>query len=77
MRKIFNRISLHGGIKMILHCRNFTVDGYPLTMGHDRETQKRFFCVEISCLDDVQRFIPKNAENGKFWDKIKSIFWLK
>lgn len=62
---------------MILHCKEFTVDDNLIIMGHGRNTGKRFFCVEIETLDDVQRFIPEGAENSKFWDKIESIFWIK
>ena len=61
---------------MILHCKEFDVDGNLIIMGHDRETGKRFFCVEVTDLDDVQRFIPEGAENSKFWEKIESIFWI-
>jgi hypothetical protein len=62
---------------MILHTREFSVQETSIIAGHDRETGKRYFCFEISDIYDVQRCIPKNAENSKFWDAIKSIFWIQ
>ncbi len=62
---------------MILNSKEFTVQDTTIIVGHNRINQKRYFCVEIQELEDVQRFIPIKAENSKFWNAIKSIFWLE
>ena len=61
---------------MILHCKEFTVDGYTVIMGHDRETGKRYICYNVS--DDNKSMLPWYLQSGKKTiAQVNSIFWLK
>jgi hypothetical protein len=61
---------------MILHTREFTVDGYTVIMGHDRETGNRFFCQEVTENSVVD--LPWYLQSGKKTiAQVNSIFWLK
>ena len=61
---------------MVLHTREFIVDGYTIIMGHDRETGKRFICFEVSSNDTTM--LPRYLQNGRETiDQVNSIFWLK
>ena len=62
--------------QMILHTREFDVDGYTIIMGHDRETGNRYICYEISETDSTM--LPWYLQSGKKTiAKVNSIFWLK
>ena len=60
---------------MILHTREFIIDGYAVNMGHDRETGKRYICFEV-CQNDTT-MLPWYLQSGKKTiDQVNSIFWL-
>jgi hypothetical protein len=61
---------------MILHTREFIIDGVTVNMGHDRETGKRYICHEISETDTTM--LPWYLQSGKETiAQVNSIFWLK
>lgn len=75
---------------MILYCKEFTIDGQKITMGHDRETGNRYIIKEIeeisACFGqpctiwlNSQNFIKagysKKSVNSVI-KKLKSIFWI-
>lgn len=62
---------------MVLHTREFTVNGQKIIVGHDRETGKRYFCVEATnafLLDPINKI--KYLLTVKM-EELKSIFWIK
>lgn len=62
---------------MTLHTRAFTVNGQKIIVGHDRETGKRYFCVEATndfLLDPIKKI--KYLLTVKM-EELKSIFWIE
>ena len=62
---------------MILHTREFDLDGQAVTMGHDREHGTRYLCMEATP-EFLQN--PRDAltvVSRAEWDKIASIFWIE
>ena len=61
---------------MILHCRDFTVDEFDLTMGHNRETGKRYFIQEVNekTLFDIPAYLTSTPA---MVEQLESIFWIK
>ena len=71
---------------MILNTREFDVDGQKITVGHDRESGKRYYCQEVFSIEAEQNTIELNGHSiyiGKFGNtsdivnQIKSIFWIE
>lgn len=61
---------------MILHTRDFDLDGQSIIMGHDRETGKRYLVKEISDSVTIQREFPELAKQSNFLAIFHSIFWI-
>lgn len=61
---------------MILHCKDFTIDGYPVTMGHDRESGKRYLVQEIN-INTIQELPYRLINTVANLEQIKAIFWIK
>lgn len=61
---------------MILHCKDFRIDSYPVTMGHDRETGKRYYVQEVNAdtVQDLPAYLTSTVEN---MNQIDAIFWVK
>ena len=62
---------------MELYTREFDVNSQKIIVGHDRETGKRYFCVEATndfLLDPVNKI--KYLLTVKI-EQLKSIFWTK
>lgn len=62
---------------MILYTREFDLDGQKITVGHDRETGKRYLVKEISDSTTIQREFPELAKKSNFLSFFRSIFWVK
>ena len=61
---------------MILHCREFDIDGNSVILGHDRETGKRYLCIEATP-EFLQNPRDKMTEISRIeWEQICSIFWI-
>ena len=61
---------------MILHCREFDVDGNSVIMGHDREMGKRYLCIEATP-EFLQNPCDKMTEISRLeGEQICSIFWI-
>ena len=61
---------------MILHCREFDVDVNSVILGHDRETGKRYLCIEATP-EFLQNPRDKMTEISRIgWEQICSIFWI-
>ena len=61
---------------MVLNTKEFTVNGQKIIVGHDRETGKRYFCVEATnefLLDPINKI--KYLLTVKM-EELKSIFWI-
>lgn len=61
----------------MLHIREFDVNGINVIVGHDRETGKRYYCIEAT-----EEFLvdPINKVNYLLMvkmEELKSIFWIK
>ena len=62
---------------MVLNTREFDVNGQKIIVGHDRETGKRYFCVEATddfLLDPINKV--KYLLTVKI-EELRSIFWLE
>jgi hypothetical protein len=62
---------------MILNTREFDVNGINVIVGHDRETGKRYFCIEANnafLLDPINK-IKYIYSIGI--ESLKSIFWIE
>ena len=61
----------------MLHTREFDLDGQKIIVGHDRETGKRYFCIEASTefLEDPINKIKYLYTIGI--ESLKSIFWIE
>lgn len=62
---------------MVLHAREFDVNGQKIIVGHDRETGKRYFCIEAS-----EEFLKDTINKVKYlltvkMEQLKSIFWVE
>lgn len=74
------------GQKMILHLREFDVNGQKIIMGHDRETGKRYYCQKVFSIETEKNTVELNGHSiyiGKFdntsniVNQIKTIFWIE
>ena len=62
---------------MTLHTREFDVNGISIIVGHDRETGKRYYCIEATnefLLDPINKI--KYLLTVKM-EELKSIFWIE
>jgi len=62
---------------MVLHTREFNINGINVIVGHDQETGKRYFCIEATeefLLDPINKL--KYLYTVKM-EELKSIFWIK
>lgn len=62
---------------MVLNTREFTVNGINVIVGHDRETGKRYFCIEATndfLLDPINKI--RYLLTVKM-EALKSIFWTE
>ena len=62
---------------MVLNTREFTVNSQIIIVGHDRETGKRYFCVEANnafLLDPIKKIKYLLTVKMK---ELKSIFWIE
>ena len=62
---------------MILNTKEFDVNGTNVIVGHDRETGKRYFCIEATddfLLDPINKI--KYLLTVKM-EELESIFWIK
>ena len=60
----------------MLYTREFDVNGINIVVGHDRETGKRYFCVEAT-----DEFLLDPINKVKYLlmvkvEQLKSIFWI-
>lgn len=71
---------------MTLHCKEFDVNGQKITMGHDRETGKRYIAQEVVSIETEKNTVELNGHSiyiGKFENaskvekQLKSIFWIE
>lgn len=61
----------------MLNTREFDLDGQKIIVGHDRETGKRYFCIEAS-----EEFLKDPINKVKYLysvgiESLKSIFWIE
>lgn len=61
---------------MILHCREFDIDGNSVILGHDRETGKRYLVKYIYNSTCIQHEFPELAKKSNFLQVFHSIFWI-
>ena len=61
---------------MMLHCREFDIDGNPVILGHNRETGNRYLVKPIHDSTCIQREFPELAKKSNFLQVFCSIFWL-
>ena len=61
---------------MMLHCREFDIDGNSVILGHDRETGKRYLVKNIFDSTCIQREFPELAKKSNFLQVFHSIFWI-
>jgi len=62
---------------MILHCREFAIDGCPIIMGHDRISGKRYFIQSVNSESEIQNLPVYLYDKIETYEQILSIFWLK
>jgi len=62
---------------MILHCREFDIDGNSVILGHDRETGKRYLVKLVHDCTCIQREFPELVKKSNFMRVLCSIFWIK
>lgn len=60
----------------MLHTREFNVNGVNVMVGHDRETGKRYYCIEAT-----EEFLLDPINTIKYLlvvkiEALKSIFWI-
>lgn len=61
----------------MLHTKEFDVNGINIVVGHDRETGKRYYCIEATedfLLDPINKV--KYLLTVKV-EQLKSIFWIE
>lgn len=61
---------------MVLHTREFNVNGNSVIMGHDRETGKRYYVQEIPDTEALERLTPWDTLGPGAWENLKAIFWI-
>ncbi len=72
-----NIISIWGG-KLILHCREFNINGYPINIGHDRESGIRYLLTACKTEEDIYNEIPAYLTGSMdMVNQLKSIFWIQ
>lgn len=61
----------------MLHTREFNINGVNIIVGHDRETGKRYYCIEATeefLLDPINKI--KYLLTVKI-EQLKAIFWIE
>ena len=62
---------------MILHCKEFLVDGNKIILGHDRISGKRYHLTPVNSESEIQDMPCYLWDSVENMNAIKSIFWIK